>query len=199
VLDGVERDEHLVFIVKMSTILGFGATLPLLLYYAWPALATRGFVSGDRGALLRWSIVSLLALVAGSLVGYAYVAPSIISWLANDAVQASMIVKYRINSFGWLVFFTTVGVGILACVPAVMFVLHRGGIVTYRRMHARWREVTLGIIALGAVFSPRGLFTMFLLSLPLVAVFYLGIGLLWVYTLGGRRTPTRRRQGERAD
>jgi sec-independent protein translocase protein TatC len=191
--------EHLVFIVKMSTILGFGATLPLLLYYAWPALATRGFVSGDRGALLRWSVVSLLALVAGSLVGYAYVAPSIISWLANDAVQASMIVKYRINSFGWLVFFTTVGVGILACVPAVMFMLHRSGLVGYARMRDHWREVTIGLIAFGAVFSPRGLFTMFLLSLPLAIMYYVGIALLWAYTLGGRRTPARSRQSERAD
>jgi len=191
--------EHLIFIVKISTLLGVVATLPLLLYYAWPALAERGLVSGDRGAVFRWSTVAVIALTAGSLAGYAFVAPSVISWLANDAVQSSMIVKYRINAFGWLVFFTTVGIGILACVPAVMFVLHRGGIVTYPRMHARWREVTVGIVAFGAVFSPRGLFTMVLLSLPLVTMYYVGIGLLWVYTLGGRRTPARQQRGERAD
>jgi sec-independent protein translocase protein TatC len=189
--------EHLIFIVKISTILGVVSTLPVLLYYAWPALEVRGFVSGDRGALFTWSLVSLAALVVGSAVGYAVVAPNVISWLAADVLQAEMIPKYRINAFGWLVFFTTIGIGILATVPTSMFLLHRSGLVGFRTMRSRWREVTIGVLAAAAFLSPRGLFTMFLLGLPVVIMFFVGLALLWAVTLGGRSPP--RTRGQRAD
>jgi len=179
--------EALVFGIKVATIAGAVATVPLLLYYAWPALKERGFARGDRRVLLVWGGSLLVTLVAGSLVGFLYVAPGIISWLANDALSASMVIAYRINNFGWLVFFTTVGVGLMACIPMTMFLFHAGGIVPYRTMRERWRVVTLAILSLVALLSPRGVFMMFLLGLPVVGMYGLGLAVLHVVTLGGRR------------
>jgi sec-independent protein translocase protein TatC len=127
--------------------------------------------------------------VLGSLFGFVYVAPSVISWLAADVLGAGMVIAYRISNYGWLVVFLTVGIGILVMVPISMFLFHRGRIVPYGSMRRRWREFTLVVLALGAFLSPRGIFTMFLLGLPVIAAYGVGLGLLWVYTLGGRRVP----------
>ncbi|QLD89897.1 twin-arginine translocase subunit TatC [Natronomonas salina] len=180
--------EALIFMIKVSVILGAAATLPLVLYYAWPSLKERGFARGDRRVLLVWGGSLLTAMTVGSVLGFIYVAPTVISWLATDVLNAEMIIAYRVNNYGWLVFFLTVGIGILSMIPISMLLFHAGGIVPYRSMRNRWREFTIAVLAVGAFFSPRGVFTMFLLGVPVVAAYGLGLGLLWVITLGGRRS-----------
>ena len=184
--------EHLVFIVKFSTIVGAVAVLPLVLYFAWPALRERGFVFGDRKILAVWGGTLFGALIGGSLLGFLYVAPMTISALAYDQLQAQMVIAYRISNFGWLVFFLTVGIGLLAEIPVTMFLFHKGGIVSFQSMYGRWREVVITIITLAAVLSPSGIFSMFIVGVPTALAYLLGLGILWVYTLGGRRTIERR-------
>ena len=100
-----------------------------------------------------------------------------------------MIVAYRINNYGWMIFFLTVGIGILAVIPVSMLLFHRGNLVPFHSMKGRWREVTLAVLALASFLSPRGVFTMFLLGIPIVASYLFGLGVLWLVTLGGRRSP----------
>jgi sec-independent protein translocase protein TatC len=179
--------EALIFMIKVSVIFGLAAVVPVLLYYAWPALKDRGFARGDRRVLLVWGGSLLSSIALGSLVGFLYAAPAAISWLATDVLQAEMVIAYRISNYGWMVFFLTVGIGLLVMVPVSMLLFHRGGIVPYRTMRERWREVAITVLSIGAFASPRGVFTMFLLGLPVIAAYGVGLGLLWLYTLGGRR------------
>ncbi|WP_276259457.1 twin-arginine translocase subunit TatC [Haloglomus litoreum] len=179
--------EVLIFEIKVSVIFAAVATLPVLLYFAWPALKERGFAAGDRNVLLLWGGLITVGLVAGSAVGFLYVAPTIISWLVADALGANMVIAYQINSFGWLVFFTTVGVGLLFDIPVTMYLFHRGGLVPYRTQLARWREVTVLILGGAALFTPKSVFSMFIVGIPVLLAYFAGLGLLYVVTLGGRR------------
>jgi len=104
-------------------------------------------------------------------------------------LRAEMVIAYRISNYGWMVFFFTVGIGILVMVPVTMLLFHRGGIVPYATFRGRWREFAIAVLSAGAFLSPRGIFTMFLLGLPVVAAYGVGVGALWLYTLGGRRVP----------
>ena len=181
--------EHLIFIVKFSAILGLVSVLPLIIYFAWPALKKRGFVGGQRGVVGFWSGTVIVAVIGGSLFGFLYVAPTVISWLAYDVLQAGMIISYRVAKFGWLVLALTVGIGLLFEIPVTMLLFHRGNIVTFQAIQDRWRTVTLGVFVASALFSPKGIFTMFLVAVPVTIAFLVGLGLLWLYTLGGRRSP----------
>ncbi|WP_049900640.1 twin-arginine translocase subunit TatC [Halococcus agarilyticus] len=190
--------EALVFEIKLSTLFAVLAVLPLVLYYAWPALRERGIAAGDRRVLIVWAGALFVSLVGGVVVGYTTIAPAVISWLAADAIGAGMVVAYRISAAGWLVFFTTAGIGLLALIPVTMVLFHRGGLVPYRGMRNRWREVTVGVFAITAYVSPRGVFMMFILGIPIMLCYGLGLGLLWLYTVGGRRTWSEE-PGESAD
>lgn len=191
--------EGLIFNVKIAAIAGIVTTLPIILYYVWPALKERGFIArdgGNRGIVFMWTITSLITLIVGTLIGYAVVAPTVISWLAYDTIQAEMVIKYRISAAGWLVFFTTIGVGLLATVPTSLVFLHRSGFVPFSVSYGRWREAVVIIIGLIAVAAPGGVFGMLLFSFPVVGAYLLGMVLLWVYTLGGRRvSPLRKSRG----
>ncbi|WP_423750883.1 twin-arginine translocase subunit TatC [Salinirarus marinus] len=181
--------EALIFEVKFSTLVAVLVTLPMVAYYAWPALRERGFVRGRRRIIFGWTGALVAGLLGGFAVGYAYVAPHVISYLVADAVQADMIIAYRISNFFWLIFFTTAGIGLLTDVVVLMVLLNTAS-VSYRTMRGRWREVTVGILAFAAIFTPADVFTMFLVTIPLMAAYGVGLGVLFVLTLGGRRDLT---------
>ena len=168
--------EALIFEIKFATLLGFVAIIPIVLYFAWPAIQSRGFVTGgNRNILLVWGGTLFGSLVGGTLLGFFYIAPTMISWLASDALTSNMVIAYRINNFGWLVIFTTIGVGVLAMIPVTMWLFARGNIVQYETMRHRWRVAVLGFFAIGGLASPKGVFTMFILAIPASVAF--GIGL----------------------
>ena len=179
--------EALIFEVKISTLLAVVAILPVVLYWAWPAMKERGLAGGDRRVFGLWAGTIAVGLVAGSALGYVQVAPRIISWLVADAVRAEMIISYRVSNFFWLVFFTTAGIGLLADVPLTMWLFRYGGIVSFEAMYDRWREVTIAIFAAAGLLTPDSLYTMFLIAIPLSLAYLFGLGVLWLVSAGGRR------------
>ena len=185
--------EALIFMLKFSTLLGFVSVIPIALYFAWPAVEDRGFsTGGNRNVLLLWGGVLTLAMFGGILLGFLYIAPTVISLLATDVINSNMVIAYRINSFGWLVIYLTVGIGLLAMIPTTMLLFHHGNIVGYRRMRKSWRGVVLAFFAAAGLLSPSGIFTMFLVAIPAGLFYGFGLFCLWIYEGVGRRVPLSR-------
>jgi sec-independent protein translocase protein TatC len=184
--------EALIFEVKFSTLVAVFVTFPIVMYYAWPALRERGFVRGNRNVIFGWAAALVVGLFGGFVLGYTTVAPTVISYLVADGVRANMIIAYRITNFFWLIFFTTAGIGLLADVPVLMLLLNTAG-VSYQSMRERWREVTVGIMAFAAVATPADVMTMFMVTIPLMVAYGIGLVVLFVVTLGGRRDLSRSR------
>jgi len=178
--------EALIFMVKFSVLLGIVAVFPMVLYYAWPALRERGFVAGRIYQVYLWTGALFAGLIGGFALGYAYIAPGLIGWLVTDARLADMIITYQVSDFLWLVIYTTIGIGFLADIPVAMILLNNAGI-PYQAFRSRWREVTVGILVFAAVFTPADVITMFLATLPLMAAYGVGVGVLFLVTFGGRR------------
>jgi sec-independent protein translocase protein TatC len=178
--------EVLIFMVKVSTILAVIAVLPLILYWGWPAARERGLVRGDPRVFLVWGGAIFGGFGIGLFLGFYWIAPTVISYLITDAVTNSMEVTYRINSFSWLVIYTTIGVGFLFNIIVTMALFHVGGIVSYRTMLKGWRPIVVGIFTAAAFFSPKGILTMLLVAIPIALTYLLGLAILYVLTGGGR-------------
>lgn len=178
--------EALVFMVKLSGLVAIGSTLPLIAYYAWPALREREIVRGHRRVIFAWTTVLLAGLAGGFAFGYGIFAPSVISYLVADTLAADLVIRYRISNFFWLIIFTTLGIGILVDIPVLMILLNTAG-VSYRAMRSRWREVTVAILAITAIFTPASVATMFMATIPIMIAYGIGLGVLFVLTIGGRR------------
>jgi sec-independent protein translocase protein TatC len=178
--------EVLIFMVKVSTILAIIAVLPLIMYWAWPAARERGLVRGDPRVFLIWGGAIIGGFAVGLFIGFYWIAPAVISYLITDAVTNGMEVSYRINSFSWLVIYTTLGVGFLFNIIVTMALFHVGGIVSYRTMLKRWRPIVVGIFTAAAFFSPKGILTMLLVAIPIALTYLLGLAVLYVLTGGGR-------------
>ena len=178
--------EALLFMVKFSVLAGAVSVVPMVAYYAWPALRELGAVRGRQSVIFLWTGSLTAGLLGGLALGYFYIAPAIISYLVADARAYDLLLTYRINDFFWLILFTTVGIGLLADVPILMLLLNRAG-VPYRAMRTRWREVTIGMLTVGALLTPADIVTMFLVTVPLMAAYGVGLLVLFLVTGGGRR------------
>ncbi|QKG92657.1 preprotein translocase subunit TatC [Halorubrum sp. SS7] len=178
--------EALIFMVKFSVMLGIFAAFPVALYYAWPALRERGFVAGRIYQVYLWAGALGAGMIGGFALGYTTIAPGIIGWLVTDARLADMVITYQVSDFLWLVIYTTIGIGFLADIPIAMVLLNNAG-VPYRVFRERWREVTIGIMLVAAVFTPADVITMFLATIPLMLAYGVGVGVLFLVTFGGRR------------
>ena len=169
--------EALIFEIKFSTLLAALSVLPIVLYFAWPAIEERGLTTGgNRNILLVWGGSLFTALIGGTLLGFFYIAPGIIGYLAGDALTSNMVIAYRINNFGWLVIFTTVGVGVLTMIPVTMWLFVRGNIITYHTLRTRWRVFVLGVFAIAGFATPQGVFTMFIVAIPSAIAYGIGLG-----------------------
>ncbi len=78
--------EVLIFEVKVSVLAAIVAVLPLVLYYAWPALKERGLVYGDRRIFVVWGGSLLGGFAFGTYLGFFWIAPAVISYLVSDAI-----------------------------------------------------------------------------------------------------------------
>mgnify|MGYP000294703851 CR=1 FL=1 len=181
--------EVLIFEVQVSTILAVVVALPLILYYAWPALEERGLVAQgnvSRSVFFVWGGCLVAGLIGGSLLGFFVIAPELISYFVADAKAAGMIVSYRLRNFFWLIFSLTIGIGLLANIPVTMLLFHRSGVLSFRSMMDRWRIVVLAIFAIAGVATPNGILTMLLFAAPVALAYLIGLGILWAVTLPGR-------------
>jgi sec-independent protein translocase protein TatC len=91
-----------------------------------------------------------------------------------------------VGDFFWLVIYTTLGIGFLADIPIAMILSNKSG-VPYRVFRERWREATIAIMLIAAVFTPADVITMFLATIPLMAAYGAGLAVLFLVTFGGRR------------
>ena len=183
--------EHLLFAVKISLVAAIIVVLPMILYYAWPAMGERGLARGDRRVFLFWGGLVITVISLGSYLGYAFVAPTIISALVSHAVDSGMVVTYRLNSFAWMVVLSTAGIGLLFSFFVSMILFHITGIVPYRTMRKRWRGVVVWSLILGALLTPGSILTMLLVVIPIVFTYLVGLGVLWVLTLPWRIAQSR--------
>ncbi|WP_435348371.1 twin-arginine translocase subunit TatC [Haloarchaeobius sp. HRN-SO-5] len=175
--------EALIFEVKVSTLLAAVVTFPVLMYYAWPAMKERGLVTmGNRSTFLVWGLSLIAGFAIGGIFGYLYVAPTIISYLVSDAINANMIISYRLKSFFWLIFFTTVGIGLFIDIVVTMVLFHWGNILRYETMVEYWRPTVVSIFLASALFSPSGVLTMLIFAVPVSVAYVLGLLVLGVLT-----------------
>ncbi|MFW5896303.1 MAG: twin-arginine translocase subunit TatC [archaeon] len=178
--------EALIFAVKLSAIIAIIAIVPLILYYAWPALEERGLVSGDRRVFGVWGVSLVVGFLAGSVLGFFVIAPATISFLVSDALLADMVIAYRLKKFFWMVFMLTGGVGLFVDVIITVVLFHVGGIVSFEKMAGRWREIVFGVFVFALLATNTSVLTMLLLGIPFAGAFLLGLGVLWVITLPDR-------------
>jgi sec-independent protein translocase protein TatC len=166
--------------LKCALLAGFVLALPVFFWQLW-AFVAPGLYPAEKRAAVPFVIVSTLLFGGGAIFGYTVVFPLIFRFFAEFSsafVESAWTMR---EVFGLTTrLFLAFGVGFE--LPVVVFFLSVAGIVTPGQLLRGAKYAVLGAFVLGAVLTPPDVVSQILLAGPLVALYFLGVAVAWVFT-----------------
>jgi sec-independent protein translocase protein TatC len=160
--------------IMIAFLVALLATFPFLIYsiirFLRPALQR-----GERKALSRYILPSLVLFYAGCSLAYFVVIPATFSILYSFAAPLGVAPLFALDDFISSVFFLTISVGLAFLLPVCMAASSRIGIIPPGFWLRHWRGAIVSSVLFSAVVTPDGSgVTMALLFAPLVALYGIG-------------------------
>jgi sec-independent protein translocase protein TatC len=159
--------------IKVAFVAGLVFASPFLFYQFWLSIAPR-LPKKERRLLLPFLLSSTLLFVGGGLFGYFVVFPFGFKFFLsfeNEYLQALPSVRlYFSFAVKVLLMF-----GLVFELPVLIFFLARTGAVTPASLRRKRRYAILLSFILGAVLTPPDVISQFLMAVPLILLYEIGI------------------------
>lgn len=157
-----------------ALIFALALASPVVIWQLWAFIAA-GLYKRERKVFYRYFPFSMGLMVLGVLFGYFLAVPYGLGFLVRimkiDQVQPLLSVSQYFS----ILFTLTTALGIVFQLPLVMVGLNKMGLVTHDTFRKQWRFVVLGIFVVSAMFTPPDPFTLFLMALPTVVLYAIGL------------------------
>lgn len=161
---------HLKMSVLAALIIGF----PYLVYEIWKFIAPALYENEGRAVRKAFSMSTVLFYM-GVVVGYCIVLPVCLMFFMNYTVSDSVVNTISLNSY--ISMFTSMVflIGIVFEFPTVAVVLSHLGIVDRQMLRNGRRYAVVVILIISALITPSDPVSMFVLSIPLYALYEFSI------------------------
>lgn len=167
---------------KVALIAGVAFASPVILYQTWCFVAP-GLYDKERRALFPVVLVSTLFFLGGALFGYFVVFPFGFKFFisfASDYVRVMPSLRESLGFATWLLLVF----GIVFETPVVILILARLGIVNAEKLRRNQKYAILIIFIVAALLTPPDVVSQFLMAIPLMILYELGI---WLAKLFGKK------------
>jgi sec-independent protein translocase protein TatC len=159
--------------IKTALIAGILLASPVIFYQIWMFIAP-GLYQNEKRYIIPFVLFSTILFVGGAFFGYFIVFPFGFQFFlgyANEYIQALPSVKQYFSFSTKLLF----AFGIVFELPVVIFFLSRMGLVTVAFLRKNRKYAILLTFALAAVLTPPDVITQFMMAVPLLLLYELGI------------------------
>ena len=161
---------HITTSIFAGIIVGF----PYIFWEFWrfikPALYEKE-IKHTRGAVTISSILFIL----GVLFGYFIIAPLSVHFLGSYSVSDQVINQINLKSYIGTITSVTLAGGITFELPILIFFLSKAGLVTPEFLKKYRRHAVILIMVLAAAITPPDIFSLILVTLPLILLYEAGI------------------------
>ena len=170
--------EPFALFVKVSLYTAIGISVPFLLWQIWGFVAP-GLYPHERKYVTPFILLSSIFFVLGAATAYYLIFPPAARYLLGLGPDFRLLLKAA-DYFDFIMLLM-LGMGVVAQMPAVTYVLARMGIVTARWMLKGWRVAVIAILIAAAVLSPTGdIPNMLLFALPMMVLYVISIVVAWI-------------------
>lgn len=160
--------------LKMSVLVAAVITFPYIVYELWKFIAP-ALYDHEKKAVRKAFGMSSFLFYLGVAVGYFIVLPVCLMFFMNyqvsDAVRNTISLNSYISLFTSMVFL----IGLLFEFPTVVLVLSNMGILTRKQLKGFRKQAFVVILILAALITPSDPFSMFVLAIPLYALYEFSI------------------------
>lgn len=177
-------EETFMIWVKAGLIVGAVLASPMIFYHLWSFVAA-GLHNHERRYVYVYLPFSVVLFVAGVTLAFFLVLHYVLTFLLAFNSSMDVSVEPRLSYYVNFVLMMPLGFGVAFQLPLVMLFLQRIGMIETDNYISSWRIAVLVIFIISMVATPADVTSMIALAIPLLILYFLGIGLC-VYMPRGR-------------
>ena len=164
--------------VKVSLYAAIAVSVPFLLYQIWAFIAP-GLYPHERKYVTPFVTLSSVFFVLGAATAYYVIFPPAAKYLLGLGEDFRLLLKA--DDYFDFIILLMLGMGLVAQMPAITYVLARMGVITARWMIKTWRIAFIVILIVAAVVSPTNdIPNMLLFALPMLVLYVISIVVAWI-------------------
>ena len=164
--------EGIMAYLKISIGCGLLLASPIVLYQIW-AFIFPALTQQERRYALPLFLVIVAFFVVGVIFAYLIVTPTVLHFSAN--LYPNMANRWDIEKYVNFITQLLLGFGIAFELPIVMAFLSWIGVINSRGFREKQSYAFVGIFVMSALLTPADPFSMFLMAVPLIVLYQLGI------------------------
>ncbi len=171
--------------VKVSLYAAIGVSVPFLLWQIW-GFVSPGLYPHERKYVTPFVTLSSIFFLLGAATAYYLIFPPAAKYLLGIGGDFRLLLKA--DDYFDFIILLMLGMGLVAQMPAITYVLARIGLVTARWMLKVWRIAVVVILVVAAVLSPTNdIPNMLLFAAPMLVLYVISIVVAWI---SGRKRRT---------
>ena len=161
-------------LTKMSLLAAVLLSLPWVLYQAW-AFVPPGLYAHERRFVVPLIILSVIFLLVGIGFAYSFVLPVAYKFFFSFAEKTGADVMQDLQRYWDFTLSIFFGFGLAFQVPVVEMLMIKLGMVSVDDLRQARRYVLVGAFIVAAVLTPPDVLSQFMLAIPLMLLYELGI------------------------
>ena len=161
-------------LTKVSFMTAVLISMPWILYQAW-AFVAPGLYAHERRFAVPLIISSVFFLVLGITFAYTFVLPAAYKFFVMMSTPTGADILQDLQKYWDFTLAIFFGFGLTFEVPVVQMLLVKAGVVTPAQLREARRYVAVGAFVLAAVLTPPDVLSQFMLAVPLILLYELGI------------------------
>jgi sec-independent protein translocase protein TatC len=170
--------ESFAIYVKVSLYAAIGLSVPFLLWQIW-AFVAPGLYPHERKYVTPFIALSSVFFVLGVATAYYLIFPPAAKYLLGLGSDFRLLLKA--DDYFDFIILLMLGMGGVAQMPAITYVLARMGLVTAGWMVKVWRVAFITILIAAAVISPTNdVPNMLLFAAPMFVLYAISIVVAWI-------------------
>ena len=173
-------------LTKVSFLTAVLLSMPWILYQAW-AFVAPGLYEHERKFAMPLIVSSVFFLILGISFAYTFVLPAAYSFFITMSSQTGAEILQDLQKYWDFTIAIFFGFGLTFEVPVVQMLLVKAGIVTAEQLRQARRYVVVGAFIVAAVLTPPDVLSQFMLAIPLILLYELGIYLATFIKARSRR------------
>jgi Tat protein translocase TatC len=178
--------EPLMILFKMGFVLGLVLASPILLWQLW-AFLSPALYEKEKKTLVPALFVGLGLFLAGGIAAFIFVVPQALRVLMSFQ-QGSFNPMITFDAYYSFVMQVVLALGLSSELPLLMIILASLGIVNVAMVKRIRPYAVVGSFLAGALLSPGAdLLSMFMLTIPLLLLYEIGVAGVWVVHKRRRR------------
>lgn len=161
--------------LKLAMLIGTLAALPFILTRLW-RFVVPGLMPGERRLVGPLVAVSVALFYGGVAFALLAVKPMVVRFFLQYARPPYLVPLIGVGSYFDFVVRLALAFGVVFQMPLVICVLSVAGVVTPGGLARQWRYAVVAAFIAGAIFTPPDVVSQIAMSVPLVALYFIGVG-----------------------